>query len=111
MKIFKAIDWLVRVQAMLVIILTAFPLLVFTCIMLTDTGTLESISLSIFIFLIGSAFLVSIFLCALKLNKLESGWADHALLVGLLFRVPVYLFGTIGFSLLLNQYGIVNFNG
>ncbi|TXS93216.1 hypothetical protein [Parahaliea aestuarii] len=105
----KFIDLLVRILAVLTIILLALPMLAMLSIMSTDSGTTEAYTAGVVMFVLGSAVLVVISYFALKPQSIEKKWPGILLLTRVVVRTPVYLLGTIGFALLLQQRGIFTF--
>lgn len=97
MKYLEVLDVVLRLLAMLVIVLMAFPVLVIVSVMGTDSGTTTSMLISLAAFVTGTAILIGVFYAAFKPRKVERKWPDHVLAARILIRIPVYLFVALGF--------------
>lgn len=102
-RILQAIDWIIRISAVIVILTFGLAMLLLVSVMATDSGTTQAMAAGLAIFVSGAAIFALIVFAALF-----PGWFAKRLPgpenVGkVLVRVPVYVVGTVGMGLLIRQ--------
>ena len=90
MKARNGVDIAIRVVAVSILGCIAFPLLVFACIMGTDSGTEQARNLSTTVFFLGSAILVLLILLCILAPRIVNRLPGPKIIWSILFRIPSY---------------------
>ena len=98
------IDWAIRIASVVVLGTLGLTLLVFACIMGTDSGTASAMATSATLLVGGVGVLFALILSAIYPRWIEKYVPRHALIAKVLVRIPSYIIGTLGLAMFLYMF-------
>lgn len=102
-RILHAIDWIIRISAVIVILTLGLAMLLLVSIMATDSGTTQAMAAGLAIFVSGTAIFALIVFTALFPCWFAKRLPGPVNVGHVLVRIPGYVVGTVGMGLLIRQ--------